>query len=421
MIPIRNSLVIYMSFFKDSSPYKFFRSTRRIIGESLTALLICAIGDLIAGIILGRMTLFLEAFPGLLVIIPGAIGMRGNIFGSLASRLSTHLHIGTLAPKIERSRVLDDNIISSLFLTIILSILLALMAYVFCIIFGFKCMSIVDFVIISVFTGIISSIFLLPSTVLISIKSFKHGWDPDNITTPLIAATGDMLTLPSIILATIVFTAISSPIIRIVIFYIIIIVSIVLFVWLLYSKHDEMKRIIKQSIFVLFICSILGTTTGTVLNSRLSFILSNPSILTLVPLFSGQSGDLTSILGARLSSILHSGCIEPVLIPQDNTKKNLMIIVILSLFVYPFIGFLAHFGGVYMGIPSIGLLNMMTISTLAGLILLPILLTLSFYLSIGTYKRGLDPDNIVIPISTSLIDPIATSILVGVVILILGF
>jgi mgtE-like transporter len=77
----------------------FVEEHSSVIKESLIALLICAIGDLCAGIILGKMTFFLEAFPGLLVIIPGAIGMRGNIFGSFASRLSTNLHIGIISAK----------------------------------------------------------------------------------------------------------------------------------------------------------------------------------------------------------------------------------------------------------------------------------------------------------------------------------
>ena len=69
----------------------FYNEHDYIIKEGLIALLICAVGDLIAGLILGKMTFFLETFPGLLVVIPGAIGMRGNIFGSFASRLSTSL------------------------------------------------------------------------------------------------------------------------------------------------------------------------------------------------------------------------------------------------------------------------------------------------------------------------------------------
>ena len=91
---------------------EFFSEHNQVIKEGLIALLICAVGDLIAGIVLGKMTFFLEAFPGLLVVIPGAIGMRGNIFGSFASRLSTSLHIGLIAPHFEFSEDLNNNIFS---------------------------------------------------------------------------------------------------------------------------------------------------------------------------------------------------------------------------------------------------------------------------------------------------------------------
>ena len=65
----------------------FLEDYRRSIEEGLIALLICAVGDLIAGIMLGNMTFFLETYPGLLVLIPGAIGMRGNIFGSFGFQI----------------------------------------------------------------------------------------------------------------------------------------------------------------------------------------------------------------------------------------------------------------------------------------------------------------------------------------------
>ena len=99
---------------------EFLADTDSVLKESLIALSICAVGDLCAGIILGNMEFFLKTYPGLMVIIPGAIGMRGNIFGSFGSRLSTHLHIGTLSPEFKRSDILDENITASLILTMVL-------------------------------------------------------------------------------------------------------------------------------------------------------------------------------------------------------------------------------------------------------------------------------------------------------------
>ena len=116
----------------------FYAEHDYIIKEGLIALLICAVGDLIAGIILGKMTFFLETFPGLLVVIPGAIGMRGNIFGSFASRLSTNLHIGLISPQFEFSEDLNYNIFSSFVLTLVLSIFLGIVGKIFCILLHLK-------------------------------------------------------------------------------------------------------------------------------------------------------------------------------------------------------------------------------------------------------------------------------------------
>ena len=188
---------------------EFYDEHRSIIKEGLIALLICAIGDLCAGLILGKMTFFLETFPGLLVIIPGAIGMRGNIFGSFASRLSTNLHIGIIAPEFEFSEQLNYNIYSSFVLTMVLSLFLAIVSKILCILLHQPSMNLIDFMLICAFAGIISNLIMLPITMFISFKSYEHGWDPDNITSPIIAAFGDLFTLPAIVISLFILQAIN--------------------------------------------------------------------------------------------------------------------------------------------------------------------------------------------------------------------
>ena len=65
--------------------------------QGFYALLISSGGDLLAGVTLGSIPHTLETLPGLLVLIPAAIGMRGNIFGALGSRLGTAIHTGTFS------------------------------------------------------------------------------------------------------------------------------------------------------------------------------------------------------------------------------------------------------------------------------------------------------------------------------------
>lgn len=391
---------------------EFLADTDSVLKESLIALSICAVGDLCAGIILGNMEFFLKTYPGLMVIIPGAIGMRGNIFGSFGSRLSTHLHIGTLSPEFKRSDILDENITASLILTMVLSVLLAVIAKIICIIFNFESISLYDFVMISFIAGLFSTIIMLPITMFISLKSFEGGWDPDNITTPFIAAVGDFFTLPAIILSVMTVNFIGfHPMVKMILFGIIIIITLAALISG-YTADNEVRHIVRQSTPVLFFCSILGTVAGGILNNSISTLLRNQTLLTLVPLFSGESGGLVSILGARLSSGLHSGLIDPVLRPKKHTMENFIAIVTLAIVMYPLIGFLAESSTVAFGNAGVGFPQSLSISLIAGMILIMIMLLVVFYISTISYRRGLDPDNIVIPLSTSLTDSISTLILI---------
>ena len=399
---------------------EFYAEHDYIIKEGLIALLICAVGDLIAGIILGKMTFFLETFPGLLVVIPGAIGMRGNIFGSFASRLSTSLHIGLISPQFEFSEDLNNNIFSSFVLTLVLSIFLGVVAKIFCIILHSPSMDIIDFILICTIAGLISNLIMLPITMFVSFKSFEHGWDPDNITSPIIAAFGDLFTLPAIIASTFILRLIDVDVlVKYIVLVAILIAVFVSFVYC-YRLSDETKTILKQSTPILLLCSFLGGSAGGILNSSVETLLTNPSLLTLIPLFSGESGSLISILGARLSSGLHSGLVEPLRKPEGEALHNFAICFILAIIVFPFIGILAESSSLMFGTMGIGFDKIIPISTLSGIILVAIMVVVVYYISTVSYNHNLDPDNIVIPISTSVTDSISSLILISVSLIIIG-
>ncbi|WP_406536922.1 magnesium transporter [Methanobrevibacter sp.] len=398
----------------------FYAEHDNVIKEGLIALLICAVGDLIAGIILGKMTFFLETFPGLLVVIPGAIGMRGNIFGSFASRLSTSLHIGLISPEFEFSEDLNNNIFSSFVLTLVLSIFLGIVAKIFCILLNSPSMSVVDFVLICTIAGLISNLIMLPITMFVSFKSFEHGWDPDNITSPIIAAFGDLFTLPAIIASTFILAFLDVNVtVKYFVLAVIVIGVLISFVYC-YRLSDETRTILKQSTPILLLCSFLGGSAGGILNNSVETLLTNPSLLTLVPLFSGESGSLISILGARLSSGLHSGLVEPLSKPEGEALHNFGICYILAIIVFPFIGILAEGSSRVFESVGVGFDRIISISTLSGLILVTVMVFVVYYISTVSYNHNLDPDNIVIPISTSVTDSISSLILISVSLLLLG-
>src|SRR6476661_3426409 len=127
------------------------RSDAAGVRAGFYALLLSSGGDLVSGLTLGSITGTLEQLPGLLVLVPAAIGMRGNIFGALGSRLGTSIHAGTFRLSRRRDTIVGQNILASLALTLSVSLALAVLAKAVSIGFGLRnTISIADFLVISI-------------------------------------------------------------------------------------------------------------------------------------------------------------------------------------------------------------------------------------------------------------------------------
>ena len=137
------------------------------------------------------------------VMIPAAIGLRGNIFGALGNRLSTSIHAGTFRLSARRESVLVQNVLASLSLTFVLSLLLAVIAKVVAIGFDVpETIPVLDLALVSVLGGLIASVFVLGATIALSIGAVRREWDLDNLVAPTVSTLGDVVTIPALFLAT---------------------------------------------------------------------------------------------------------------------------------------------------------------------------------------------------------------------------
>src|SRR5216110_6099 len=135
------------------------------IRQGLAALLVSSGGDLLAGLTLGSITGTLDSLPGLLVLVPAAIGMRGNVFGALGSRLGTSVHAGTFRLSRRLDTLVGQNLAASISLSLSISLVLAVLARTISVGFGLDhTISIADFVVISVIGGFLSSIVVMGIT-----------------------------------------------------------------------------------------------------------------------------------------------------------------------------------------------------------------------------------------------------------------
>ncbi len=162
--------------------------------QSLPLLIFCGIGGILAGNTLGIMADLLGNIPGLIVVIPAIIAMRGNISTAFGSRLGSAYHLGVIDADNLWNKELKENIIGSLVLSFITSVLIGILAYFSSILFGVT-PNLLMLITIVILAGIVSAIILTIMTVIIIYLVFKRGYDPDNITGPALATFGDIVTM----------------------------------------------------------------------------------------------------------------------------------------------------------------------------------------------------------------------------------
>lgn len=170
--------------------------------EILGAEIISTTGGLFAGLLLASFVGKLSIIHGLLIFLPGFLEMRGNISGSLASRLSSGLFLGVVKPKFRGSRVLKGNVVASFLLVVIVSLFLGLIGYlVSYFVLGVNAPQII---LIALIAGTISNLIEIPLTIATTFWLFKKGHDPNNIMGPYVTTLGDIVSIIALLIGILV-------------------------------------------------------------------------------------------------------------------------------------------------------------------------------------------------------------------------
>jgi len=363
------------------------------------------IGVLVAssgGLILASAETTLTKLPGLLLLLPGAIALRGNIFGSMGSRLGTAAHTGTFGLSYRIESVLIQNLLASGSLSLISSLVLAILAKGTASAFGLSsAMTLADFIVISVIGGLLSSIVLAVITIVLSVGSVKFEWDLDNVVAPLVTTTGDLLTVPSLILAS--YLADRSDLTNGLALFISIFSAVVL-ISSFKTSLDRFRRIFRQSIPVLGFAVVLDLIAGFVVERRLKDLLEVEAILVLLPAFLGIAGALGGILSSRLSTQFHLGMDDASPLPSRSSLRGVIDLSAMAVPMFIFSGVIAHLISLGAGQSTPGVVKLVLISAIAGSIATVFVCVVAYYTTMSSFRFGLDPDTYGIPVVTSSLD-----------------
>ena len=164
------------------------------------------------------------------------------------------------------------------------------------------------------------------------------------------------------------------------------------------------KTIVKHGLPLLTLTIFIEIFAGQLLLLKEDLLILFPIFLISIPVINSVSGNIGSVLGARLASGLHVGYIS-VSFKDKETHDNLIISILMGIITYVLLAiviyYIALFGDLRV---SIGLFKFVAILLSAGFLLICVVSLVSVLTAFLSFKRGLDPDDMVAPVVTTVGD-----------------
>jgi mgtE-like transporter len=173
-------------------------------------------------------------------------------------------------------------------------------------------------------------------------------------------------------------------------------------------RLEAFNRIIKESVPALMAAALIQIVAGVTMQLRgIEAWLEIPVFLMLVPSLSDLGNDVTCIVSSRITTLLALGVIEPRLERNEALEANIISIVIVGVLSSLYMGMVNFAVAENVGLNSVSILRLLLICVIAVVVLTVIVSGAALAIAFIAWRKGLDPDNVTIPISTSISDLIA--------------
>jgi len=373
------------------------------LGQSLFSLSFDLIG-LATGTIFLLLYFSIDEAPWVIALFPGILSVRGAIGGLFSGNLGTGLHLGTIKPVFTKN---TKEFSALLRVVITLALMSGISVGAGTWVFGVFLWNaaIVDFfpllaVIIS--TMALSVVFVSPLTMLFSVFSFRRGLDPDVVVYPITSPVSDIINTVCYGLSLSLFFLFGT-IGRYLIFFIdIIFISWVIYIIVRNIGETKFVGTIQEFIPTLLFVSFIVNVTGSLLDR-----INGTRMVAVYPAIIATIGGVGSIIGSTATTKLALGLIKPSfssLKEHINEVGGAWLASILMFLVYALLSVL---------ISSVDTIEELLVFTgqllTTNVVAVTVMLFVAYAVAISTFRRGLNPDNFVIPVESSLADTVTTA------------
>ena len=365
------------------------------------------LAGIFAGFIVASQSGIFSLEPWVLALYPAIISAKGVGSGLLSGRLSTGLHLGTVHPKFFGNTKVFYKLLEVLIvLTLVTSVTICAISMVFGNLFWGITLadfpSILSVIIATMALGLLLSFV----TIKVSFISFEKGLDPDVVVYPVMSTVADIfVTLCYVAVLNLFFIGFWGQ--WFIGFACLIPVSLVFYILYKNLNEADFIKTFKESIITMLLVAFLVNITGTVLHGMNSFVEgSRPEIITVYPALIGMIGNVGSVIGSTATTKLALGLLTPYFSSMKNHAKTIFSAWVASIIMFAVL--------TVMALPMHNLFSfssfygLISIVLLANVLAVSAIVFLSYAVSILTFKRGLDPDNFVIPVESSLADSVTS-------------
>jgi mgtE-like transporter len=347
--------------------------------------------------------------PWAIALYPAVISVKAVITGLLTGRLSTALHLGTVYPKFFGNTKSFYKLIAAM---VVLTLGTSVTISVISVIFGtlFWGVTISEFpAILTVMVATLSlGLLITLITVQFTFISFKRSLDPDIVVYPAVSTLANIvITFLYIAVLNLYFSGFIGR--WAIIMFGLVNVFLVLFILPLNIRDIEFRRIIRESLPTMLLVAFMVNITGTLLKGISDLAGSRKEIYTVYPAMIDMMGDAGLVVSSAATMKLTLGVLSPSFGSIKNHAKNVFSAWASTLILFVVLGIISlALNGVF---SVTAFLSLMAILLLSNVIAFVSNVLVSYAVSIQTFKHGLDPDNFVIPVGSSVADAITTAAL----------
>lgn len=156
----------------------------------------------------------------------------------------------------------------------------------------------------------------------------------------------------------------------------------------------------------MILIAFIVNVTGTLLKGISNIAGDRREIYTLYPAIIDVIGDAGLVVSSAATMKLTLGILSPTFSSIKHHAKNIFSAWTSSLIFFVVLGVLSLMINSIFAFDSI--MNLLTLLVIANIIAFAANVIISYGISILSFKRGLDPDNFVIPIGNSIADALTT-------------